>query len=114
MRFLHSGSPFRIFGLSAAVTIVAALLVGIIDSVQAMTVVLFLGVAEVALSFDNAIINAKTLGGMNEFWQKIFLTVGVLIASARESAFAHWQAGSAERHPGARDASRLVPNTRRR
>jgi hypothetical protein len=80
MRFLHSGSPFRIFGLSAAVTIFAAVAVGIIDSAQSMTVVLFLGVAEVALSFDNAIINAKTLGRMNEFWQKIFLTVGVLIA----------------------------------
>jgi hypothetical protein len=80
MGVLHAGSPFRIFGLSAAVTIVAALAVGIIDSVQSMTVVLFLGVAEVALSFDNAIINAKALGRMNEFWQKAFLTIGVLIA----------------------------------
>src|ERR1044071_5440934 len=35
---------------------------------------------EVSLSFDNAVINAGILKKMNAFWQKIFLTIGVLIA----------------------------------
>ena len=35
---------------------------------------------EVSLSFDNAVVNAKVLGKMSAFWQKIFLTVGILIA----------------------------------
>lgn len=39
-----------------------------------------LGILEVSLSFDNAVVNAKVLGGMNQFWRKMFLTVGVLIA----------------------------------
>ncbi|WP_158806395.1 DUF475 domain-containing protein, partial [Streptomyces sp. NRRL WC-3774] len=32
------------------------------------------------LSFDNAVVNAGILKKMNAFWQKIFLTIGVLIA----------------------------------
>ncbi len=33
-----------------------------------------------SLSFDNAVINATVLQRMSEFWQKIFLTIGILIA----------------------------------
>lgn len=39
-----------------------------------------LGVLEVSLSFDNAVVNAGVLKNMSEFWQKMFLTVGILIA----------------------------------
>ncbi|HNY30506.1 MAG TPA: DUF475 domain-containing protein [Fibrobacteria bacterium] len=39
-----------------------------------------LGILEVSLSFDNAVVNAKVLTGMSQFWRKMFLTVGVLIA----------------------------------
>jgi hypothetical protein len=39
-----------------------------------------LAVLEVSLSFDNAVINATVLCRMNAFWQKLFLTVGILIA----------------------------------
>lgn len=35
---------------------------------------------ELALSFDNAIVNAKVLQHMNPFWQKMFLTWGIVIA----------------------------------
>jgi len=35
---------------------------------------------EVTFSFDNAIINAKTLGRLSPFWQRLFLTVGIVIA----------------------------------
>ncbi|GII99926.1 hypothetical protein CLV28_3004 [Sediminihabitans luteus] len=37
-------------------------------------------VVEIVFSFDNAAVNAKYLARMNEFWQKMFLTVGILIA----------------------------------
>lgn len=43
-------------------------------------IVAILAVLEVSLSFDNAVVNAKILGRMNAYWQKIFLTVGVAIA----------------------------------
>src|SRR3712207_7777745 len=37
-------------------------------------------VLEVSLSFDNAVVNATILVRMNAFWQKMFLTIGILIA----------------------------------
>jgi hypothetical protein len=43
-------------------------------------VVLILSILEISLSFDNAVINATILKRMTPFWQRIFLTVGVLIA----------------------------------
>lgn len=39
-----------------------------------------LAVLEISLSFDNAVVNARVLKRMSEFWQKIFMTVGILIA----------------------------------
>lgn len=39
-----------------------------------------LAVVETVFSFDNAVVNAKILEDMNEFWRKIFLTVGILVA----------------------------------
>ena len=70
----------KTFGWSFAVTalgLVAALLYG---GWQAFGIVAILSVLEISLSFDNAVINAGILKKMNAFWQKIFLTIGVLIA----------------------------------
>ncbi|MFE7711972.1 DUF475 domain-containing protein [Streptomyces sp. NPDC057486] len=70
----------KTFGWSFAVTalgLVAAVLYG---GWTAFGVVLILSVLEISLSFDNAVVNAGVLRKMSAFWQKIFLTVGVLIA----------------------------------
>ncbi|MEO8850428.1 MAG: DUF475 domain-containing protein, partial [Allobranchiibius sp.] len=48
--------------------------------VDAVSLTAILIVLEIVFSFDNAAVNAKYLAKMNEFWQKMFLTVGVLIA----------------------------------
>lgn len=45
-----------------------------------MFIVLVLGVLEISLSFDNAVVNAKTLARMDAVWQKRFLTWGMAIA----------------------------------
>ncbi|OCC09826.1 DUF475 domain-containing protein [Streptomyces sp. PTY087I2] len=70
----------KTFGWSFAVTalgLVAAIFYG---GWQAFGIVAILSVLEISLSFDNAVINAGILKKMNAFWQKIFLTVGILIA----------------------------------
>ncbi|MFD8223863.1 DUF475 domain-containing protein [Streptomyces massasporeus] len=70
----------KTFGWSFAVTalgLVAAVLFG---GWTALGVVAILSVLEISLSFDNAVVNAGILKKMNAFWQKIFLTVGILIA----------------------------------
>lgn len=46
----------------------------------ALWLVVVLGILEISLSFDNAVVNASVLRNMTEFWQKMFLTVGILIA----------------------------------
>ncbi|MFJ7985672.1 DUF475 domain-containing protein [Streptomyces sp. NPDC096351] len=70
----------KTFGWSFAITalgLVAAVLYG---GWEAFGIVAILCVLEISLSFDNAVVNAGILKKMNAFWQKIFLTVGVLIA----------------------------------
>ncbi|HVQ44892.1 MAG TPA: DUF475 domain-containing protein [Candidatus Saccharimonadia bacterium] len=39
-----------------------------------------LAVLEISLSFDNAVINATVLRRLNAFWQRMFMTVGMVIA----------------------------------
>jgi uncharacterized protein len=43
-------------------------------------IAIILGVLEVSLSFDNAVVNASILKRMDERWQQYFLTWGILIA----------------------------------
>ncbi|GCE76197.1 DUF475 domain-containing protein [Cellulomonas biazotea] len=71
---------FRIFGWSIAVTIVSLVVAFFYGGWSAFVLCLILGVLEVSLSFDNAVVNAKVLERMSPFWQRIFLTVGIAIA----------------------------------
>jgi hypothetical protein len=71
----------RVFGLSAVVTVFAMVVALLHGGVSAMVLVLLLGVLEVSLSFDNAVVNATVLQHMSPFWQKMFLTVGVIVAA---------------------------------
>ncbi|MGV9671643.1 MULTISPECIES: DUF475 domain-containing protein [unclassified Gordonia (in: high G+C Gram-positive bacteria)] len=70
----------RIFGLSIVITIVSLIAAFLYGGTTALFLTLILGILEVSLSFDNAVINATVLRRMSDFWQKIFLTVGILIA----------------------------------
>ncbi|MCD7440864.1 DUF475 domain-containing protein [Streptomyces lincolnensis] len=70
----------KTFGWSFAVTALALTAAVFYDGWTALGVVAILAVLEISLSFDNAVVNAGILKKMNAFWQKIFLTVGVLIA----------------------------------
>lgn len=46
----------------------------------ALWVCVVLALLEVSLSFDNAVVNAGVLKTMDEKWQRLFLTIGILIA----------------------------------
>lgn len=70
----------RVFALSfivAAASLVVAMLYG---GPEALVLVAALGILEVSLSFDNAVVNASVLQRMSPFWQRIFLTIGMVIA----------------------------------
>ncbi|MFD5395109.1 DUF475 domain-containing protein [Streptomyces sp. NPDC127097] len=70
----------KTFGWSFAITVLGLALAGVLWGWQGLAIVGILSVLEVSVSFDNAVINAGILRKMNAFWQKIFLTVGILIA----------------------------------
>jgi hypothetical protein len=76
----------REFRLSFFVTFVCLVIAGYwgaqsaLGLFGALWLVLVLGILEVSLSFDNAVVNAGVLKEMDEFWRKMFLTVGILIA----------------------------------
>jgi hypothetical protein len=76
------------FRLSFAVTVVLMALAGwwgfehggTGGLLSALWITAVLGVLEVSLSFDNAVVNASVLRHWNEFWRKLFLTVGIVVA----------------------------------
>jgi uncharacterized protein len=73
-------SAFRTFAISLAVT-AGALVAGYAHGgLTTLFLLVALAVLEVSLSFDNAIINAAVLQQMSPFWQRMFLTIGILIA----------------------------------
>ncbi len=72
--------PFRIFFISGLVTLLSLAAIGGYMGPDALFIAAVLILVEITFSFENAIINAKVLAGVSEFWRKIFITVGILIA----------------------------------
>jgi hypothetical protein len=70
----------RIFSLSGLVTVAVLATVFYWLGLNAVYITLVLIAVEIAFSFDNAIINAKVLRLMSPFWQRLFLTIGMLIS----------------------------------
>lgn len=71
---------FRVFRWSLIITIAALITAYYYGGWSALFLCLMLAILEVSLSFDNAVLNATILKRMSEFWQKIFLTIGIFIA----------------------------------
>ena len=53
---------------------------GMTAAMTALSIAVILSIMEVSLSFDNAVVNASVLKNWDEFWQKLFLGVGIIIA----------------------------------
>ena len=70
----------KTFRWSFIITALALALAFAFGSWEAVGITAILIVIEITLSFDNSIVNARVLEGMNAFWRKMFLTVGILIA----------------------------------
>lgn len=68
------------FSASFIFAVVAVVLAFFIGGVKAAMTVMFLGVLETSLSFDNAVVNATVLANWNEVWRRRFLTWGIIIA----------------------------------
>lgn len=69
-----------IFRFSALLTIILAGLTFWQLGWQGLWLFFVLLILEVTFSFDNAVVNSRTLASMSLIWQRIFLTVGIFIA----------------------------------
>lgn len=70
----------RTFALSVLITLASLVVAFVYGGWSGLFVCTILGILEISLSFDNAVMNATVLERMSAFWQRIFLTIGVLIA----------------------------------
>lgn len=70
----------KYFLTSSIITVIALIICFIIGGWKAVIVGATLAILEISLSFDNAVVNASVLNGMDEKWRKRFLTIGIIIA----------------------------------
>lgn len=68
------------FKWSILVTVAALAAALLYGGVTALLLVAVLIALEISISFDNAVINATVLRGMSRNWQRVFLTIGIMIA----------------------------------
>jgi hypothetical protein len=73
-------AALRIFGVSVTITAVAMVAGYLHGGPAAMFLLAALALLELSLSFDNAVVNAAVLRQLSPFWQRMFLTVGIVIA----------------------------------
>lgn len=72
MKYFHSSLIFTV--------VVCALVFAFLGGPAALMTVLLLGVLEVSLSFDNAVVNATVIKDMDAKWRHRFITWGMAIA----------------------------------
>jgi hypothetical protein len=71
---------WKTFRWSLIISIASFFVAWMYGSWEALFLCFVLALLEVSLSFDNAVLNATILKRMSDFWQKMFLTVGIFIA----------------------------------
>lgn len=70
----------RYFYSSFVISLVAIACVWYFAGIIGAYICALLAVLEISLSFDNAVVNAKVLGGMDEVWRRRFIVWGIPIA----------------------------------
>jgi uncharacterized protein len=80
MRFFRGSIFVTIAGLVGGAAIGWEMSGTVQGMLTTVFIVAVLGVLEVSLSFDNAVVNAKVLAQMDEVWRRRFITWGIAIA----------------------------------
>jgi hypothetical protein len=70
----------KFFAWPSVITVIVLTATAYLGGVNAFILATILILFEISLSFDNAIVNATVLVKMNLFWQKMFLSVGIIFA----------------------------------
>lgn len=80
LKYYKSSFVFTALSLAVAAWLGFSTTGSAVGTLGVLWIVLVLGVLEISLSFDNAIVNATVLRGMAPVWRQRFLTWGILIA----------------------------------
>jgi hypothetical protein len=80
LRFYKGSILFTAACLALAVWYGWSVTGNVSGTLSLLWIVIVLSVLEISLSFDNAVVNATVLSGMDEAWQRRFLTWGMVIA----------------------------------
>lgn len=70
----------RVHGATALITVVVWAAALIMLGPAAFVLLVVLCLLEITFSFDNAVVNAKLVGRLSPFWERLFMTVGMFIA----------------------------------
>lgn len=76
----YMSNPIREHWIVAILSVVALLAVWYFLGFAAFTVACILAVLEISVSADNAVVNSRVLVRLSPRWQKLFLTVGIIVA----------------------------------
>lgn len=79
-KFFKSSLVFTLVALSLAALIGFYYKGSLTGALEALILASILGILEISISFDNAVVNATVLKDMTPLWQKRFLTWGMVIA----------------------------------
>lgn len=71
---------WKTFRLSIIISLIALFIGYLYGGWAALATVALLGIMEISLSADNAVVSARIVAKLNPFWQKLFLTVGIFFA----------------------------------
>lgn len=69
-----------IFLPSLIISLIVGVFIGFEAPLADLWIFIILVILEITFSFDNAVINSKILDKLSPFWQRLFLTVGILFA----------------------------------
>ena len=70
----------KIYWFALAATFIVWLATGLLAGFEAFATVAVLTLLEITFSADNAVINSKILTTLSPFWQRLFMTLGVVFA----------------------------------
>lgn len=73
-------AQLKFFWFSISATILTIILSVYYLGIAALIPLIILMIIEITFSFDNAVVNAKILKKMSPAWQRVFLSVGIIIA----------------------------------
>ncbi len=80
LQYMTMLTLLKTYWFASSVTLLVWLLSFIYGGPDAFFTVAVLTLLEITFSADNAVVNGKVLATLSPFWQKLFLTVGVVIA----------------------------------